>query len=98
MRGPSGPNLARRFAAELVPIVAFVARMGEGVNVCRTTGLTMPECSCRSCIHALLSEHMPTLAEPPELRFASDGAPGLGMIDSPRASRAPGADRRFRAA
>lgn len=55
------------------------------MNVCRNTGLTVPECSCRNCLRALLREHMPSLAEPPELGIAADGAPGLGLMDPSRA-------------
>jgi hypothetical protein len=29
------------------------------MSVCQNTGLTVPECSCRACLQALIDENMP---------------------------------------
>jgi hypothetical protein len=31
------------------------------MTVCSTTGITVPECSCRSCLTAQIERHMPSL-------------------------------------
>lgn len=34
------------------------------MTVCSTTGITVPECSCRACMQAQIERHMPSLLEP----------------------------------
>ena len=31
------------------------------MTVCSTTGISVPECSCRSCLTAQIERHMPSL-------------------------------------
>ena len=38
-----------------------VARPGAGKPSCPETGLSVPECSCRSCLEAMLRQFRPTL-------------------------------------
>jgi hypothetical protein len=33
------------------------------MTVCSTTGITVPECSCRACLTALIERHSPSLLE-----------------------------------
>ena len=44
------------------------------MTVCSTTGLSVPECSCRACIQAQIERHMPSLLDTGEQR--------LRMIDT----------------
>ncbi len=34
------------------------------MTVCSNTGITVPECSCRSCLTAQIERHSPSLLEP----------------------------------
>jgi hypothetical protein len=34
------------------------------MSVCPHTGLTQPECSCRTCLQAQIERHMPSLLAP----------------------------------
>jgi hypothetical protein len=33
------------------------------MTVCTTTGISVPECSCRSCLTALIERHSPSLLD-----------------------------------
>jgi hypothetical protein len=33
------------------------------MTVCSNTGITVPECSCRSCVQAQIERHMPSLLD-----------------------------------
>ena len=50
------------------PAVTFrpVAPKGLGMAACPHTGITVPECSCRSCLQALLEQHAPDEADQTE--------------------------------
>jgi len=49
--------------------------MGTQLTHCSHTGITVPECSCRSCLEALIAEHMPSL-----LAGGKSGATGPQVI------------------
>jgi phosphoribosyl 1,2-cyclic phosphodiesterase len=33
------------------------------MTVCSTTGISVPECSCRACLEAQIERHMPSLLD-----------------------------------
>ncbi|MGH2924329.1 MAG: hypothetical protein ACRDKH_09935 [Solirubrobacterales bacterium] len=65
------------------------------MTTCPHTGITVPECSCRACVQALIEHHMPLSAAPGPTLI--DAAPGripieaaprrLGRIRAVRRSR-----------
>lgn len=62
----SFPPLGANFPT--APGVTFpaVAPKGLGMAACPHTGITVPECSCRSCLQALLEQHAPAEADQTE--------------------------------
>ena len=49
---------------------------------CRHTGLSVPECSCRSCLEAQLALHQPELlARSAQAAPAQEAAPALAPRD-----------------
>ncbi len=52
------------------------------MTVCSNTGITVPECSCRSCLTALIERHSPSLLE-------ADAALTPPTIEMPAVARIP---------
>ena len=50
---------------------------------CPETGLSVPECSCRRCLEAMLREVQPTLLEA-EIKVTRLRPPGSGQRDDER--------------
>jgi hypothetical protein len=72
---------------------------------CPQTGVTIPECSCRSCCRALVSRYAPALCDPepadPARRLAAQPLLTLGQYGkrhgiSPEAVRKQAAEREVR--
>jgi hypothetical protein len=53
------------------------------MTVCSTTGISLPECSCRACLQAQIERHMPSLLgttqlDPPAVEISA--ASGLARL------------------
>jgi phosphoribosyl 1,2-cyclic phosphodiesterase len=54
------------------------------MTVCSNTGITVPECSCRSCLQGQIERHMPSLLDVDPSRTAATveiaAAPSLSRL------------------
>jgi phosphoribosyl 1,2-cyclic phosphodiesterase len=53
------------------------------MTVCSTTGISVPECSCRACLQAQIERHMPSLlgaTQPEEPMIEMSAASGLARL------------------
>jgi hypothetical protein len=58
------------------------------MTVCSNTGITVPECSCRACLTALIERHSPSLLDAPEtITPATVEMPAVARIPRVRFSR-----------
>jgi len=57
------------------------------MTVCSNTGISVPECSCRSCLTALIERHSPSLLDAEAATPSTVEMPAVARIPRVRFSR-----------